>query len=99
MTESVDPTVENAYWRDQHKSRPYYTSDASYSYDEDYAPAYRYGWESRARPENQGRTYDVAENDLRSGWDKVKGKSRLEWEKAKNATRDAWDRVENNVQR
>src|SRR4051794_39583484 len=41
VAESIDPTVEDAYWRENYASRPYH--DASTSYDE-YAPAYRYGW-------------------------------------------------------
>src|SRR3954462_4274769 len=44
--EAIDPTTEDAYWSENYASRPYY--DASTSYDE-YRPAYRYGWESRAR--------------------------------------------------
>lgn len=88
--EQINPTREDAYWRDNYKTRPYYLSDATY--DEDYAPAYRYGWESRSR--YAGRKFDDVENDLASGWDKAKVKSRLGWEKAKAATRDAWDRVD-----
>src|SRR2546430_1295573 len=38
ITESIDPTVEDAYWRENYSSRPYV--DQSTSYD-DYAPAYR----------------------------------------------------------
>ena len=43
--EAIDPTVEEAYWRDNYLARPYV--DRSLAYD-NYAPAYRYGWESRA---------------------------------------------------
>src|SRR3954451_905600 len=39
IAESVDPTAEDAYWRDNYANRPYY--DASHTYD-DYAPAYRH---------------------------------------------------------
>jgi hypothetical protein len=90
--EAVNPTAEDAYWRENYQSRPYYTSD--YSYD-DYSPAYRYGYESRSR--YGGKRYEDVENDLSGGWDRFKGKSRLGWEKAKLATRDAWDRVEGTV--
>jgi len=93
IAEQIDPTAEDTYWRQNHRTRPYYSSDATY--DDDYAPAYRYGWESRAKYPD--RTYDSVENDLASGWEKAKFKSRLGWEKAKAATRDAWDRVENNL--
>ena len=90
--EGINPTAEDAYWRENYQARPYYSSD--YSYD-DYSPAYRYGYESRSR--YPGKQYGDVENDLSSGWDRFKGKSRLGWEKAKLATRDAWDRVEHSV--
>lgn len=89
VAEMIDPTAEDAYWRDNYSSRPYV--DANSSYD-DYAPAYRYGWESRG---NQvGRSFDEAENDLSAGWDKVKGNSRLGWDRAKHAAKDSWHKVE-----
>lgn len=39
--EKVDPTEDDTYWREQHKSRPYYKE--THDYDNDLAPAYRYG--------------------------------------------------------
>src|SRR3954454_3674465 len=39
IAESIDPTAEDAYWRDNHSSRPYF--DKTHSYD-DYRPAYQY---------------------------------------------------------
>ena len=88
VAESVNPTEEDAYWRENYKTRPY-ASEATY---DEFAPAYRYGWESRSQ--YQGRKFDDVESDLERGWDKAKGNSRLGWEKAKSATRDAWHRVE-----
>ena len=88
VAESVDPTTEAAYWRDNHATRPY--AGANDSYDE-YGPAYQYGWESHEA--NAGKPFDEVESNLKSGWDKVKGTSRLEWEKAKHASRDAYNRV------
>jgi hypothetical protein len=90
VAEDIDPTVEDAYWQQQHANRPYY--DKSLSYD-DYGPAYRYGWESYSAHRN--RKFEDVENDLQRGWDKAKSKSRLGWDKAKLATRDAWDRMTN----
>jgi uncharacterized protein YcfJ len=91
VAESINPTEEEAYWRENHKTRPYVAGDAGGAYDE-FAPAYRYGWESRYRYE--GRKFDEVESDLGRGWDKAKGSSKLNWERAKHATRDAWHRVE-----
>jgi len=88
VAESVNPTEEDAYWRESHASRPYAQGR---SYD-DLRPAYQYGWESRAR--HADRTWNDAENDLERGWEKAKGNTRLAWHEAKDATRDAWDRID-----
>ncbi|HEX8912895.1 MAG TPA: hypothetical protein VF796_11085 [Humisphaera sp.] len=92
VAENINPTREDAYWRENHKTQPYYSSHEQYDYDTDYAPAYRYGWESRSQ--HAGKTYDAAESDLERGWENAKGKSRLGWDKAKDATRSAWHKVE-----
>jgi hypothetical protein len=89
VAESINPSAEDAYWRENYKTRPYYSADTSY---DDYAPAYRYGWESRSQFAD--RKYNDVESDLGGGWEKAKANSRLGWEKAKAATRDAWDRAD-----
>jgi len=92
IAESIDPTAEDAYWRDNYATRPYFDPKASY---DDFAPAYRYGWESRAR--HSGRSFDEVEPELKRDWDSVKARSRLTWDRARHASRDAWDRIENTV--
>jgi hypothetical protein len=87
--EAVNPTAENEYWRTNYAARPYYES--SYTYDEDYRPAYEYGWSTFGQ--HAGRRFEDVESDLSSGWQRAKGKSRLDWERAKLATRDAWERL------
>jgi hypothetical protein len=91
--EKVNPTVEDTYWRQNYTTKNYV--DKSFSYDDDYAPAYRHGWESY--PRYQGKKFDEVENDLARDWERTKGKSRLTWDKAKMATRDAWHRVEEKI--
>jgi hypothetical protein len=88
VAEMVDPTAEEAYWRDNYSSRPYVTRGASFG---DYGPAYRYGIESYDRYE--GHTFEQAEPELMRDWDGAKGSSRLTWDNAKNATRDSWQRL------
>jgi len=89
VAEQIDPTGETQYWRDNYQTRPYY--NRQFDYDTDYAPAYSYG--TTARATHAGRNWDNAlEADLRDGWEKTKGKSRLAWDNAKDAVRDAWDR-------
>jgi hypothetical protein len=68
-------------------SASYRAGDESF---EDYRPAYRYGTQTRSR--YQERDWDdKLENELKEGWDKTKGASRLSWERAKAAVRDAFD--------
>jgi len=58
---AIDPTIEDTYWRDNYKSRPYI--DATYGYD-DYGPAYRYASDSYAT--HRGRSFDETQHrDLR----------------------------------
>src|SRR5687767_4545104 len=89
VAESIDPTAEDAYWRENYRRRPY--ADPAMDYDT-YRPAYQYGWESRGR--YPGRRFEDVESELAQGWEKTKSKTKLGWETAKGATRDAWDRVE-----
>jgi len=90
IAEAIDPTIEERYWRETYASRPYVPKKAAY---DDYAPAYRYGWETRGRyPANQ--RFANVESDLERGWDKARGRSKLAWSEARNATHDAWDRIE-----
>lgn len=91
VAESIDPTAEDGYWRGAHANASY--ADSSYSYD-DYAPAYRTGYDGYARHRANRTSFNDAENDLAASYEKTKGASRLGWDKAKHATRAAWDRVE-----
>jgi hypothetical protein len=85
--ESVNPTVEDAYWRQNYSTRPYIDKGADY---EAYRPAYRYGWESYDR--HAGKSFDEVEPQLSSEWETRKGS--LGWSKARGAVRDAWERVD-----
>lgn len=92
VAEVIDPTAEDAYWRENYSSRSYVEPGSSY---DDYQPAYRYGWESRSKYE--GRAFDEVESDLARGWDSTKATANMTWDRAKHAARDAWDRVERAV--
>jgi hypothetical protein len=83
----VNPQAEDAYWRDAYVTAPYYAADRTY---DDYAPAYRLGYTSRARYEG---AFDEYEPTLAREWDTIRGGSRLTWSEAKVATRAAWDRI------
>jgi hypothetical protein len=87
--EAVNPTAEDAHWRSQYDREPYYVKERNY---DDYAPAYRTGYE--ARPRYEGRRFEEVESDLQRNYETARGNARLSWEEAKHATRAAWDRVE-----
>jgi len=86
-----NPSVHDIYWREQHTREPYYRKDFTY---DDYAPAYRTGYETAGRYLGQGRRFDDLESELHSNYERTKGKSRLAWQDAKEAARAAWHRVE-----
>ena len=88
VAEKINPTVEDAYWRDNYSNRPYVAPDASFA---DFGPAYGYGLNASGL--HPTRSFDDAEKELAQGWEGARGTSALEWENARNATRDAWERV------
>lgn len=87
--EAANPTAEDAYWRDQYRKEPYYNASRSY---EDYAPAYRTGYE--ARSQYAGKRFDDVQSELETHYNSNRGTSNLAWTDAKQATRAAWDRLE-----
>lgn len=90
LAESVNPTVEDAYWRENFSHRPYVQPGTSY---DDLRPAYQHGWEARSR--YVGKGFGDAEPHLRRDWEGGPHGTRMDWEKAREAVRDAWERVEN----
>ncbi len=94
VAEAIDPTVEDAYWRENFRTRPYAENGSSF---EQYGPAYRYGVDSFGRYPD--RSFEAAEPDLSRGWDTVRGTSSLDWERARHATRDAWNRLSDSAER
>ena len=88
IAEKIDPTVEEAYWRENYEREPYY--ERGYSFD-DYHPAYRTGWEGRSR--YAGKEFADVERDLEFDYAKNRGKSRLEWEKSRHAVQAGWERI------
>lgn len=94
VAEAIDPTVEDAYWRENYASRSYVNKGETF---QDYGPAYRFGYDSYNRSE--GRTFDQVEPDLKRDWERNKESSSLTWDRAKYATRDSWQRVSDAIER
>ena len=86
--EAINPTVEDAYWRENYRTRDYVEADRDYEY---YQPAYRFGWESYSQYGH--RQFDELDDDLAREWDTRRGDSQQTWREARDAARDAWRRV------
>ena len=87
IAEKIDPTVEDAYWRSNHNRQPF-AKDRRY---DDYAPAYRTGYEGYREFGGAGKTYEQVEADLRRRYEATS--PRIGWDNASYATRAAWDRA------
>ena len=87
--ESVNPTTEEAFWKTAYVEEPYYAEGKGYEY---YAPAYRIGWEGRAR--FRGRQFDEVEAELRKDYDRFISEGAPDWQIGKQAARSAWDRAD-----
>lgn len=85
--EAVNPTVEDAYWRDAYLDEPYYVAGRSY---EEYRPAYELGWNAAGRSDAD---FDAFESEWERQWTTNRGASHLEWDQARPAARAAWDRA------
>lgn len=86
--EAVNPTAEDAYWRDAYGRESYY-SDA-YTYD-DYAPAYRHGYQSVIDGHGD---WNEARGHLQTRWENDRETSRLSWLEAEPAAKAAWERAD-----
>jgi hypothetical protein len=94
IAERINPSVEDEYWRSNYSTRPYVNKGSAY---DDYAPAYRLGWERY--PDYHGRSFDDVEHEFERDWDNTRGSSRLAWNDARHATRDSFQRVKDGVER
>lgn len=89
--EAVNPTAEEAFWRDNYQKEPYYESGRSF---DDYGPAYRLGLTGRQRYEDP---WTSVEPRLASEWESTRGNSSLNWDRASHASQAAWRRVDEQV--
>ena len=87
VAEAIDPTAEEAYWREEYRNRPYY--DSELDYDRDYAPAYRMAAE--AHNVQPGRRYEDSMQELEASWN-AQRRSQLDWDRAQHVMRDVYER-------
>lgn len=84
--EAVNPTEEDAYWRESFHREPYYVGGRTY---DQYRPAYELGWSSVGRYEGD---FDAVEPRLADDW-RARHSDGLAWTDARPAARAAWDRA------
>jgi hypothetical protein len=87
--EAVNPSVEDAYWRENYQTRPYVKEGSPY---ETYRAAYAAGWEARGRYGELD--WEGVEPRLREDWTRSRASSSLTWEEASPAARDAFSRLD-----
>ena len=85
--EAVNPTAEEAYWREAYRDEPYIAEGRTY---DDYHPAYALGWQSVGLYEGP---FETVETTLRDRWLTDRGTSPLEWPEARDAARAAHERA------
>ncbi|RZJ12162.1 MAG: PA2169 family four-helix-bundle protein [Acidovorax sp.] len=84
--EAVNPTEEDAYWRETYHREPYYVGGRTY---DQYRPAYELGWSSVDRYEGD---FEAVEPRLADDW-RARHADGLAWTDARPAARAAWDRA------
>ncbi len=89
VAEMVDPTVEDTYWRESYRTQPYYKDGRDYDF---YAPAYRTGYEGRARYD--GKKFAEVESDLEADYRRINGNAAAKWDEVRDASRAAWERID-----
>src|SRR5689334_4237970 len=89
---SIDPAAEEAFWREQYRNEPYFTSDRDF---ESWAPAYRVGYEGRMR--HDGKSFDELDSVLQQDYLRLQGND-MPWDEVRPATRAAWERVDQRIQ-
>ena len=87
VAESVNPTLEEAYWRENYNQAPYYESGRTF---DDYGPAYLLGLSGQT---SYGGNFEDVESRLEGEWQTQRASSSLGWVQARVASRAAWDRV------
>jgi hypothetical protein len=88
VAEAVNPTIEDAYWRENHRLQSYANGR---SYD-DYGPAYRNGYEGYEQYGTDGRSFAEREAELRKRYEATRPK--LAWTEGRLASQAAWQRIE-----
>lgn len=94
VQDELDPKLEEVYWQENYKTRPYYTAGEPY---ENYLPAYKFGWESAFRDEYRKKSFEDAERSLSKDWEKHHH-DLGPWDKVRETVRDSFERIRERIQ-
>jgi hypothetical protein len=83
-----DATEEEAYWREHHAKQPYAEQGRGF---EDYAPAYRAGYEAAVK--YPGKKFEEIEDEVALNYERARPGEALPWDHARPAVKAAWDRL------
>ena len=86
--EGINPTAEEAYWRENYSREPYYEGGRTF---DDYGPAYRLGVYNRSISDGD---FDASSAEMERQWALQTERSTLDWPQAQLASRSAWDRID-----
>lgn len=86
--EMVNPTAEDAYWRNAYSDQPYYETGRTY---DEYRPAYALGWSA---VDTYTGPFEEFEPQLQDRWNTEHGASRLDWNTARTPVYAAWERAQ-----
>ncbi len=88
VAETLNPTLEEAYWRENHAAQPWAEKSLNF---EHYALAYRTGFEGAQK--YAGKQYQEIEADLARDYEKNDANPAMPWDRARPAVKAAWDRL------
>lgn len=88
VAETINPTQEEQYWRENHLEQSWAAEDAPFDH---YAPAYRTGYEGVQK--YSGKPYHEIEADLARDYEKNDANPAIPWDRARPAVKAAWDRL------
>lgn len=89
IAEAINPTEYGAHFEREFRSAE--RADAGRGWD-DYAPAYRYGYDTHGR--HAGRRFDEVEAELERGWAAARGDSQLDWAAAREPVQQGWQHLD-----
>jgi hypothetical protein len=90
VAEAIDPTAEEAYWRENYTRETYYEAGRGY---EDYDAAYRAGYETYGTFDRP-RTFEEVERDIEMAYNQRRARDGLTWDEARRPARAAWERAD-----